>query len=172
MRLARAVIVAVVVALGVTGVGVSGMGVAAQAAPRDPVTTVTVYHQPLAPTSVTGSGLGAVRTYFIPIAVNGVARDGQYMTGTLTTTALGLPGDQEARSTNLVFVLGRTEDQLVVGGSSLYPTGAGTLAVGIRVIRPVIGGAGKYAGATGQVVSTNLGPDGWTHVFRLHVPTP
>ena len=35
-----------------------------------------------------------------------------------------------------------------------------TLAEGARVIRPVIGGSGKYAGAVGQAISTNLGSKG------------
>lgn len=163
MRLLRVVVVTVLAMLFVTPAA------PAHAGPQDTSVVVRVYHRPLAPTSVTGSGLGTVRTYFVPIAVNGVAADGQYMTGTLTTTAQGLPGDQEARSANLVFVLGRTEDQLVIGGSSLYPGGAGTLAVGLRTVRPVIGGSGAYAGAVGQVISTNLGPDGWTHVFRVRL---
>jgi len=34
----------------------------------------------------------------------------------------------------------------------------------------VLGGSGKYANASGDVVSTNLGANGWTHVFRLTVP--
>lgn len=31
----------------------------------------------------------------------------------------------------------------------------------------VLGGSGVYAGARGWAITTNLGADGWSHVFRL-----
>jgi hypothetical protein len=31
----------------------------------------------------------------------------------------------------------------------------------------VVGGSGSYSGARGEVVSTNLGDQGWSHVFRI-----
>jgi hypothetical protein len=138
----------------------------AQAAPRESV-TVRVYHQAVSPIAVTGSGVGTVRTFFVPLAVNGTAADDQYLTGTLTTLVQGMPGGQELRGSNLTFVLGSEADQLVVGGISYYPSAGATLAPGQRSTRPVLGGSGAYDGARGQVVSTNLGADGWTHVFRL-----
>ena len=48
-----------------------------------------------------------------------------------------------------------------------YVEPGATLAPGQRTVRPVLGGSGTYDGASGQVVSTNLGADGWTHVFRI-----
>lgn len=166
MRIALRALAAAATALAVIGVAAP-----AGAAPdRNAVTTVRVYHEPVTTTSVTGSGLGTVRTFFAPIAVNGVPADGQYLTGTLTTIADGLPGNQEVRASDLIFVFGSMDDQLVVGGGAIYPSGGATLAVGARVIRPVIGGAGKYAGAAGQAISTNLGANGWTHVFKIRIP--
>lgn len=138
----------------------------AQAAPRESV-TVRVYHQAVSPITVTGSGIGTVRTFFVPLAVNGRAADDQYLTGTLTTLAQGLPGGQEIRGSNLTFVLGSEADQIVVGGISYYPSAGATLAPGQKSTRPVLGGSGAYAGARGEVISTNLGANGWTHVFRL-----
>lgn len=143
----------------------------AEAATKSPVTTVTVYHEPVVPTSVIGSGIGTVRYFTMPIAVNGVAADGQYMTGTLTTLDVGVPGGQEIRASDLNFVFGSSSDQLVVGGIAIYPAAGATLAEGARVIRPVIGGSGKYAGAVGQAISTNLGSKGWTHVFKIRIPS-
>ena len=131
------------------------------------ITKVAVYHQAVTPTNVTGTGIGTVRTFLIPIAVNGIAADGQYMTGTLTTLATGLPGNQEIRSSNLTFVFDGEANQIVVGGISLYPAAGSTIAVGTKTIRPILGGSGTYAGARGEVVSTNLGADGWMHVFLL-----
>jgi hypothetical protein len=78
-----------------------------------------------------------------------------------------MPGDQELRASNLTFVFGAEKDQMVVGGISLYPPAGSTLAAGQTSVRPVIGGSGKYSGARGQVVSTNMGADGWTHVFKV-----
>lgn len=152
-------------------VALVGVATPAQAAPKSGITTVTVYHQPVVPTAVTGSGIGTVRYFSVPMAVNGVAANGQYLTGTLTTLDVGIPGGQEIRSSNLIFVFGSSDDQLVVGGIAIYPAAGATLADGARVVRPVIGGSGKYAGAAGQAISTNLGAKGWTHVFKIRIPS-
>lgn len=134
-----------------------------------PLTTVTVTHAVVAPTSTIGAGQGTVRTFFIPIDVDGVSAGGQYLSGTLTTLSEGVNGDEELRSANLVFVFGDEANQLVVGGISLYPPAGSTIAVGAETVRPVVGGSGIYAGATGEVISTNLGDEGWSHVFHINV---
>lgn len=141
-------------------------------APARATTTevVRVYHQAVTPISTVGSGVGTVRTFFAPLAVDGVAADGQYLTGTLTTLALNVDNGLELRGSNLTFVFGAEENQLVVGGVSLYPPAGATLAPGQRTVRPVIGGSGTYEGARGQVVSVNMGPNGWTHTFRITMP--
>ena len=148
-----------------------GLATPAQAASKSGITTVTIYHQPVVPTAVPGSGIGTVRYFSVPMAVNGVAANGQYLTGTLTTLDVGIPGGQEIRGSNLIFVFGSSDDQLVVGGIAIYPAAGATLADGARVVRPVIGGSGKYAGAAGQAISTNLGAKGWTHVFKIRIPS-
>ena len=131
------------------------------------VTTINVYHQSVTPISITGTGVGTVRTFFIPMAVNGKAANDQYLAGTLTTFAESVTGDLELRGSNLTFVFGKEADQLVVGGISLYPPAASTLAANSKSVRPVLGGSGKYSGARGQVISTNMGERGWTHVFKI-----
>ena len=130
-------------------------------------TEVSVTHGVVEATSTTGTGLGVVRTFYIPIEVDGVAADNQYLTGTLTTLADGVDGEMEARSSNLIFVFGDEANQLVVGGISLYPQKGATLSVGQETVRPVVGGSGTYDRVTGQVVSTNLGEQGWSHVFHI-----
>ena len=132
--------------------------------------TVRVYHQAVTPIATSGSGIGTVRTFFTPIAVDGKAANGQYLTGTLTTLAENVRDGQELRSSNLTFVFGDEADQLVVGGISLYPPAGATLAPGTKTVRPVLGGSGKYDGARGQVVSRNYGAQGWTHTFRIVLP--
>lgn len=131
--------------------------------------TIRVYHQAVNPTHVSGQGVGTVRTFFIPMAVNGTAANNQYLVGTLTTFAENVQDGLEVRGSNLTFVFGEEANQLVVGGISLYPPAGSTLAAGTRTVRPVLGGSGIYEGATGQVVSQNLGATGWTHTFRITI---
>lgn len=154
-------IVAVIVLSALAGVG--GSLFASQQA----MTEVTVTHAVVTPTATIGSGAGTVRTFYIPIDVDGVSAEGQYLSGTLTTLAEGISGDQELRGSDLVFVFGEEANQLVVGGISLYPPAGATLAIGEETVRPVVGGSGTYSGAQGEVISTNLGDEGWSHVFRI-----
>lgn len=144
-----------------------GIAAPAVAAKTSNIEIVRVYHQAVNPISVVGTGIGTVRTFFIPIAVNGRAANNQYVTGSLTTLAENVVDGLEVRASNLVFVFGEEANQLVVGGISLYPPTGATLAPGEKTTRPVLGGSGIYAGARGQVISTNLGANGWTHVFQL-----
>jgi len=147
--------------------GVSLMG-AAPAAAKEKRMVVTITHSPTSATAVVGTGLGTVRTYYVPTAVSGKrAPASGYMSGTLTTIATGLANGQELRASNLVFVVGSEPNQLVVGGLSLYNTDLSTIAAGATTVRPIIGGSGIYSGARGTVVTTNLGDQGWRHVFRL-----
>ena len=131
------------------------------------VKKVVITHAVVTPTLVTGSGLGMVRTFSAPITVNGVADAGSYFAGTLTTVMLETSTNQDVRSSNLTFVVKKPENQLVVGGVAVYPADGSTLAVGAKTTRPITGGSGKYSGATGWVVSTNLGANGWKHVFHV-----
>ena len=139
---------------------------AAQAAPKKE-RIVTVTHGPVTPTLVQGSGLGAVRTFTGLTAVNGVTGTNNLFTGTLTTVSVDPPDNRELRSSNLIFIFGSEANQIVVGGISVYPADGSTLAVGTQTIRPILGGSGTYNGARGYVVSSNLGADGWSHVFHI-----
>lgn len=161
MRILR-VLLASIVSIGL----VTAVAVAPASAAEKPI-TVRVYHEAVTPIGVSGTGIGMVRTFFTPISVNGKSADGQYLTGTLTTLDTAMPAGQELRSSNLTCVFGKENDQMVIGGVSLYPPAGATLAAGQTTVRPVIGGSGKYSGARGQVVSTNMGVNGWTHVFKV-----
>lgn len=131
---------------------------------------VVVTHGVVTPTATTGSGIGTIRTFNIPIAIEGMESDHQYMLGTLTTLEVGVNGNEELRSANLNFVLGGESNQVVLGGISLYPPAGATIAPGNETIRPIIGGSGLYEGAAGQVVSKNMGNDGWSHIFSITLP--
>jgi hypothetical protein len=157
-----------VVAIPLMIIALATAGTPAHAATEREV--VRVYHEAVTPIATSGSGIGMVRTFFIPMAVDGKAADGQYLSGTLTTLAKNVIDGQELRASNLTFVFGEEADQLVVGGVSLYPPAGATLAPGTKTVRPVLGGSGKYDGARGQVISRNYGPQGWTHTFRIVLP--
>lgn len=161
MKIARTVAVAVALVMGLSLVGI------APASAKTKTTVVTITHAPATPTAVSGSGVGTVRTFYIATSVAGKTPKTGYMSGTLTTLATGLANSQELRASNLVFVVESEPNQLVVGGLSLYPTEGATLATNQSTIRPIIGGSGIYRGAKGQVESTNLGEQGWRHVFRI-----
>lgn len=162
MLIARPLVAALAVALGLSLIGT------APAVAQERRTVVTITHAPTAPTAVVGSGLGAVRTYSVPTTVSGRnSPTTGYMSGTLTTIATGLSDNRELRSSNLVFVIGSEPNQLVIGGLSVYNTDLSTIAAGSRTVRPIIGGSGIYSGARGTAVSTNLGDQGFRHVFRF-----
>jgi hypothetical protein len=167
MRLARSILVAATLTLGLTVAAGVPAAVAVGQAAKGKAAVVTVTHAPLTPTSVQGSGLGTVRTFYVPTAVRGKGAATGYLTGTLTTIAVGLDGNRELRAANLVFVVGKEANQLVVGGLSAYPSDGSTLGVGQAAVRPILGGSGAFDGARGTVVSTNLGAAGWRHVFRI-----
>ena len=131
---------------------------------------IVVTHEVIKPTFTIGIGIGTVRTFNIQIAVDGVSSTDNYLVGTLTTLAEGVKGNQELRSSNLIFVFGEEANQIVLGGISLYPAAGATLAVGAETIRPITGGSGIYKGVTGQVVSKNLGAEGWSHVLQIQLP--
>lgn len=161
MTMLRPLAAALAIVLGLSFLG------AAPAAAKERRTVVTITHAPTAPTAIIGSGLGTVRTYYVPTTVSGKQQRTGYMSGTLTTIATGLEGGREARAANLVFVVGSEPNQLVIGGLSLYSTDVNTISVGESTIRPIIGGSGIYSGARGSVETTNLGDAGWRHVFRF-----
>jgi len=113
-----------------------------------------------------GPSVGDMRTYYLPLTQS--KKPVGYLTGTLTTVAVDRPAvGMELRTSNLVYVIGKTSDQIVVGGVAEYSQSAPTVATKSVVVRPVIGGSGKYAGARGWCVTTHYEDNTWTHVFHL-----
>jgi hypothetical protein len=132
-----------------------------------PVTTSNSQYIDTVPS---GPSVGDLRTYYLPLTRPGSSRRIGYLTGTLTTTAMDKPAaGMELRTANLVFVVGRVANQIVVGGVSAYAQSAPTVARRSVVTRPVLGGSGKYAAARGWCVTTHHENDTWTHVFHLVV---
>lgn len=79
-------------------------------------------------------------------------------------TASGL----ENRLTSAVFSFGsQTSDRILVQGIGLYPKQGSTVKVDATLERAIIGGTGKYAGATGTVITTHLEDGTWRHVLNI-----
>jgi len=110
-----------------------------------------------------GSSPGDERFFIVP----STSPEGGLLTGSLTVVAPDKPlPSQELRRSDLVFQFGAVEDQMVVGGVAVYEIDDPTLALGRVVIRPILGGSGVYAGATGWVDTTHNDDGTWVHVFH------
>jgi hypothetical protein len=110
-----------------------------------------------------GSSPGDQRFFIVPAT----SPQGGLLTGSLTVVAPDKPlASQELRRSDLVFQFGAVEDQMVVGGVAVYEIDDPTLALGKVVTRPILGGSGIYAGATGWVDTTHNADGTWVHVFH------
>ena len=132
--------------------------------------TVTVTHGPVtlvyADVGDTGPSVGDTRGTEIATQVEGSQVTGR-LDAILTTTAIDSPSaGVEVRIGHLVFAFGSGDDQIVVDGTSLYPSASATIAVGATTIRPIVGGSGIYAGARGFAESTHLDDGNWRHVLH------
>lgn len=58
-------------------------------------------------------------------------------------------------------------NEIIIGGLGSYPLSGVGLVKGKAFVRAVLGGTGKYAGATGTVTSKQIGPGRYDQVFRL-----
>ena len=73
----------------------------------------------------------------------------------------------ERRATLLFFTFADGKDQIIAFGVADYSASAPEFDAGQPVVRPVLGGTGKYIGARGQVTSTRNGDGSYTQVFTL-----
>jgi quercetin dioxygenase-like cupin family protein len=131
----------------------------------------TILHGPVTTTLTTpgsdGHQLGDVRVVSIETTDEAGAPSGR-IDATLITTAIDVPGPgDEIRISELVFVIGESANQIVIGGSATYPAAGSTIAVNTSTIRPILGGSGSYAGARGWVETAHLADDSWTHTVHL-----
>ncbi len=152
-----------------------GAALAQGRARADRVATWTVTHGPISATLVTtgsdGHQVGDVRAFSFPVELQGRRSTG-WLDATLTTTAVDVPapGD-EVRLSLLVFSFGEDRaSQVVVQGSSVYPAAGATIEAGTSTVRPVTGGSGRFAGATGWAQSIHTTEDTWRHELHLVVP--
>lgn len=134
--------------------------------------TVKVAHGPVSttldPVTPGTASPGDARFYYIDLTRPGKQKAIGFLTGSLVTTAVGQPqAGKEYRSADLIFTIG--DSQLVIGGVAVYDQNAATVAKKSSVIRPVIGGTGKYAGAHGWAKSTRFKNNTWRHTFHVEI---
>jgi hypothetical protein len=86
---------------------------------------------------------------------------------TLVKLATDANPNLERRATLLFFTFGGGADQIIAFGAADYSFAAAEFDPGKAVVRPVLGGTGKYLGARGQVTSTRDGNGSYTQAFTL-----
>ena len=83
-----------------------------------------------------------------------------------TQTSIKLENGTETVQGLITYELG-PGNELVIGGLSSYPLIGTELVKGKKYERPVLGGSGRYAGASGTLTSRYLGGGRYDQVFRL-----
>ena len=73
----------------------------------------------------------------------------------------------ERRATLLFFTFADRKDQIVAFGAADYSPSNPEFDAGQPVVRPVLGGTGKYIGARGQVTSTRDADGSYTQVGHV-----
>lgn len=83
-----------------------------------------------------------------------------------TTFANARMGEEERRISDGVFSFGGDErNQIVLNGLATYPSENSTLQSDSIAIRAMIGGTGRYADSSGQIVSERFEDGSWIHSF-------
>ena len=86
---------------------------------------------------------------------------------TLVRLATDANPNLERRATLLFFTFAEGKDQIIAFGAADYSPSTPEFDAGQLVVRPVLGGTGKYMGARGQVASTRNADGSYTQVFTL-----
>lgn len=98
-------------------------------------------------------------------------QDAGRLDATLITTGIDIPNpNDETRISTLIFSFGEGVDQIVVNGSGFYPAAGGTIDLNTTVIRPITGGSGVFAGASGWAETKHFADATWRHSFHLLNP--
>lgn len=163
VSLAGIIIAVVALVLGIVGIALANQPSSLQ--------RVEFTHAEMTPDQITlikggtaDNNVGDTRYYDVPAT----SPKGGMFTGTLTVTALDTPkAGQQIRESNLVFQFGAIEDQIVVQGVATYDAASPALKPGDVVVRPITGGSGKFAGASGWAETTHNADGSWNHVFQF-----
>ena len=116
-----------------------------------------------------GNSLGDVYHFSAPLH----SERGGPVTGEIigSKTLMKMPSDAnsnlERRATLMFFTFADGNDQIIALGAADYTPSAPEFGAGQPVVRPVLGGTGKYMGARGQVTSTRNADGSYTQAFTL-----
>jgi hypothetical protein len=116
-----------------------------------------------------GNSLGDVYHFSAPLhSERGGPVTGEVIgSKTLVKVATDANPNLERRATLLFFTFADGKDQIIAFGAADYTTSAPEFEASQAVVRPVLGGTGKYMGARGQVTSTRNTDGSYTQVFTL-----
>ena len=116
-----------------------------------------------------GNSLGDVYHFSAPLhSERGGPVTGEVIgSKTLVKVATDANPNLERRATLLFFTFADRKDQIIAFGAADYSPAAPEFDAGQPVVRPVLGGTGKYMGARGQVTSTRNADGSYTQVFTL-----
>jgi hypothetical protein len=116
-----------------------------------------------------GNSLGDVYHFSAPLhSERGGPVTGEVIgSKTLVKVATDAKPNLERRATLMFFTFADGKDQIVAFGAANYSPSAPEFDAGQPVVRPVLGGTGKYIGARGQVTSTRNADGSYTQTFRL-----
>jgi hypothetical protein len=163
-------VVATATAAAVLAVLAVSLGACSGAAGAAGERTVTVNHPAApAPTYVDlgdkGASAGDVRLFSF---AGTSGSETVHVETIMTTTGIVDGTTDEYRDTRLIVTFASPADQLILEGVAVYPGANSVIKPATTVNRPVIGGSGAYAGATGWCDSTHNADGTWTHVFHIH----
>ena len=116
-----------------------------------------------------GKSLGDVYHFSAPLhSQRGGPVTGEVI-GSKTLVKMAADGNAnlERRATLLFFTFAEGKDQIIAFGAADYSPSTAEFDAGKSVVRPVLGGTGKYIGARGQVTSTRNTDGSYTQVFAL-----
>ena len=116
-----------------------------------------------------GNSLGDVYHFSAPLhSERGGPVTGEVIgSKTLVKVATDANPNMERRATLLFFTFADGKDQIIAFGAADYSPSSPEFDAGQPVVRPVLGGTGKYMGARGQVTSTRNADGSYTQVFTL-----
>ena len=117
----------------------------------------------------TGNSLGDVYHFSAPLHSERGGRVTGEVVGSKTLVKMRTDANPnvERRATLMFFTFAEGKDQIIALGAADYSSSIPEFDAGQPVIRPVLGGTGKYMGARGQVTRMRNSDGSYTQVFTL-----
>lgn len=100
------------------------------------------------------------------VSIDGTDDNGRPVRSDWELSTVSVKGDVEIRLARGVFTFS-DGSQLMLEGSAEYPTGEGTIAEATTIDRPLTGGSGAFAGATGFTRTIHRVDGTWRWEFHL-----